>query len=149
MEVTEDEALSAAVDLLILCTFIALIAILILWGLTNYVALTITRPVHALRDAAALVASGDFDVYAPDTDPSEVGELARSFNTMTARLRRLYEDLAGQIEETRKSKALLQAIVDNSTALIAVSALDGRLMIANRVTLSGWSSIFSNRTPRP
>jgi class 3 adenylate cyclase len=42
----------------------------------------LTRPVRALVDATNRVARGDYSARVPSTSPDEIGQLARSFNTM-------------------------------------------------------------------
>ena len=46
----------------------------------------VTRPVMALAAGARAVAAGDWSGRVPVTSEDEIGELARSFNTMTAQL---------------------------------------------------------------
>jgi signal transduction histidine kinase len=52
---------------------------------------TLLRPIGELRKGMATVAQGDFDpdVHIPDQRPDELGDLARSFETMTEQLREL------------------------------------------------------------
>jgi PAS domain S-box-containing protein len=99
-----------------------------------------TRPVLAVAEAASAVAAGRFDVTAiADSGSDEVGELARAFNVMTARLRTLYDDLGAQVRATQDaladaetSRALLQDVVDNAGVLVCVVDADDRLLLANR-----------------
>jgi signal transduction histidine kinase len=46
----------------------------------------ITRPIHRLVDGTVRIAQGDFSQAIVDTSRDEVGDLARSFNEMTAQL---------------------------------------------------------------
>ena len=46
----------------------------------------ITRPLHRLVDGTVRISKGDFSQAIVDTSQDEVGELARSFNDMTAQL---------------------------------------------------------------
>jgi signal transduction histidine kinase len=67
---------------------LALAATLIIGALLTR---TLLRPIGELRRGMATVAEGDFepDVRVPDQRTDELGDLARSFETMTAQLREL------------------------------------------------------------
>ena len=67
----------------------------------------------------------------------EIGVLARTFNDMTGRLRLLYDDLKQEIseraeEEKRAGLEMLQAIMDNSPAVIYLKDVEGRYVLINR-----------------
>ena len=64
---------------------------LALWGLIRTLVL---RPVRALAETTRRVAAGDLGATAPVTATHEVGELARSFNAMTARIADTQRQLA-------------------------------------------------------
>jgi two-component system phosphate regulon sensor histidine kinase PhoR len=66
----------------------------------------ITRPLDALRRHASDVSAGHLDVSTPPVAPREFADLARSFNTMTARIRELVLD-------AERSRARLEAIFAN------------------------------------
>lgn len=56
---------------------------------TAVVAIRMTRSLGVLSAATAAVAAGSFSEPIPDGSRDEIGELARSFNTMAAQLRRM------------------------------------------------------------
>ncbi|HSJ13196.1 MAG TPA: HAMP domain-containing sensor histidine kinase [Longimicrobiales bacterium] len=89
-----------------------LIALLVALALAGALALTtvrvITRPLDRLRFAMARVAEGTFEAPAelPYDEPGEVGELSRSFLTMTMRLAeldRLKADFVGSASQDLKA----------------------------------------------
>jgi len=143
VEISQEDAFAPASALLQTIIFWGVGATLILMVGVRFIALSVARPVSAVSEAAAMVAGGDFMVWTPERGPDEVGDLARSFNAMTRKLRDLYSELEGQIQVTtttvsalEESRALLQSIMDNSTALISVTHPDGRLLVASQPLLS-------------
>jgi len=64
---------------------------LLIFGLVGagVLANRVTRPLRGLADGAEAVGRGEFGVQVPITAAGEVGELQRSFNTMSARLAEL------------------------------------------------------------
>ncbi len=66
----------------------------------------ITRPLDTLRRHASYVSAGQLDVTTPPVTPREIGDLARSFNAMTARIR-------DSILDAERSRSRLQAIFSN------------------------------------
>ncbi len=97
-----------------------------------------THPVLEVARAASAVAGGDFSVSAPEGREDEVGQLAQAFNVMTGRLRTLYAELEAQVSATTEalteadaSRELLQDLVNNTTTLVLVLDLAGRVRLAN------------------
>jgi PAS domain S-box-containing protein len=142
VEVSQEEAFSPARALLRRILMVGLGATLFLTIAVRWVASRMARPIAAVGTAAAGVAKGDFSVVAPVKGDDEVGELARSFNSMTSRLRELYSDLQEQIVVTtqtvsalEESRSLIRSILDNSNALIAVTAPDGEVQLMNQAFL--------------
>ena len=60
-----------------------IVAALLLWALSRRL---VSRPVEALAAGTRRVAAGDLTTTIPAVGRNELGELARAFNTMTARL---------------------------------------------------------------
>jgi signal transduction histidine kinase len=58
-----------------------------------FVSRTITRPLRQLTAAAARIAEGDFDQTITLKTNDELGDLAAAFNSMSARLRTMVQDL--------------------------------------------------------
>jgi len=139
VEMTQREAFAPARRLVTTILGIGLVSALVLAGGVFLIALQIARPVLAITKAASAVSQGNFETVAPVMTHDEVGVLATAFNEMTERLRRLYFDLNQQVDATtramvdlEKSRQLLQAIIDNSTTLIAVTDREERFLLLNR-----------------
>lgn len=83
----EEVAQSASTTVLV---FVAL-ALAVTLALGIWLTRGLLRPIQALREGMAQVAEGDFepDARGPTARPDEIGDLARSFDTMTERLAEL------------------------------------------------------------
>jgi len=139
VEMTQREAFAPARRMVTTILGIGLVSALVLASGVFLIALQIARPVLAITKAASAVSQGNFETVAPVMTGDEVGVLATVFNDMTERLRRLYFDLNQQVDRTtramvdlEKSRTLLQAIIDNSTTLIAVTDREERFLLLNR-----------------
>ena len=137
-EVPSDAALGPARTLLLGSLIRGIVAVALLALGVLLITRRFTKPVLAVAEAAARVAGGDFSVLAPQRGDDEVGQLAGAFNVMTARLRTLYQELEAQVVATRTAlddadanRALLQDVVNNTTTLMLVVSLDGRVRLAN------------------
>ncbi len=92
--------------------------------LSLLLARTITGPIRELTGRARLLAGGKFDLEIPVRSQDEVGELAASFNFLTARLRRTLEEMSA---EKRKAEAVLTHMGDG---VLAVDR-EGRVLVVN------------------
>ncbi len=81
---------------LVLASFLAILAAgtLAAAAVGRLLASRVTRPLEALRDAAARVAAGDLDARVDVSATGEVGDLVRGFNEMTGDLARSRARLA-------------------------------------------------------
>lgn len=66
------------------------IALVISTGVALFLARSIARPILQVTRASEHMARGDFDQFIPVTSPDEVGQLARSFNTMAQEVGRMH-----------------------------------------------------------
>lgn len=108
VEISQDEAFASAEELAwhtlsIGFALTCLLAIGVYW-----IARQIAHPILAINKTAMLVADGDLSHAAPVLTEDEVGILARSFNTMTAQLRQLYEKTEWQVKELQLAHAELR-----------------------------------------
>ena len=119
----------------------------------------IARPILAITQTAAQVASGDLSSQAPVLTENEIGSLARVFNQMIEQLRLLYADLETQVrqrtvaltqsneqlqseigdrlraEETlQQQQQFLRTVIDTDPSLIFVKDWEGRYLLANQAT---------------
>lgn len=85
----------------------------------------LTRNLRELADAARRIEAGDYSVRVPDQGRDEIAEVGRAFNTMANNVER-------QLKSLRENQSLLDAIVNNSAAVIAVKDIDGTILLANR-----------------
>ncbi|MDB9527517.1 SpoIIE family protein phosphatase [Oscillatoria sp. CS-180] len=59
----------------------------------------IAEPIKRLTEVTSRIQAGDLDAKAPETSKDEVGDLARSFNSMAAQLKESLETLEDRVEE--------------------------------------------------
>lgn len=92
----------------------ALVAVLTLGGawLTVAVARGVIGPIEALTQAASRLAAGDLDVTVPARRPDELGQLARAFNDMAARVREARTSDRDALAEARQAAERLALLED-------------------------------------
>jgi len=87
----------------------------------------LTRPINTLTQAAERVSVGDLSARAPATSTDEIGQLANTFNAMTAQLQQTLSDLEQRVD---RRTAQLQATADISRATAGIRNLDELLELA-------------------
>jgi PAS domain S-box-containing protein len=102
----------------------AAIAAMVGGGLMLLVATLLSRRVERLNLAAKAIEQGDFSSRIEPGYDDELGDLARSFNAMTAR----FQESFGRLEE---SKETLDAILENLGEGVLATNLEGMVMFAN------------------
>src|SRR5215203_1095659 len=102
----------------------AAIAAVVGGGLMLLVATLLSRRVERLTLAAKAIEQGDYSSRIEPGYDDELGDLARSFNAMTAR----FQDSFGRLEE---SKQTLDAILENLGEGVLATNLKGKVMFAN------------------
>lgn len=70
--------------------------------LTLGVAASVVQPIEALTDATRHIAAGELDVTVPEDRHDELGEMARAFNRMAARLRQVRVSDRDALDQARQ-----------------------------------------------
>jgi two-component system sensor histidine kinase YesM len=88
----------------------------------------LSMPILRLRSTMRVVEQGNFDVTADITRRDEIGDLARDFNIMIARIKELVRTNAEEQEEKRKSE--LMALQNQITPHFLYNTLDSIVWMA-------------------
>lgn len=83
-----------------------------------------TRPIRKLSRAAKLIAAGDFNVRVFLDNNDELRDFADSFNTMTEKIRGLFDEVSLQKQE-------LDSIIASMNDALLLLDRDGRIVLAN------------------
>ena len=100
-EQEESEALHSTSIILIIIVGVALAAVLVAIIAVTYLTRSIVSPLADLAATASLIAQGDLDRAAKVVREDEVGTVARSFNSMTERLRGVVRNLEKRTDQLR------------------------------------------------
>ena len=116
------EVLLAALrnDLLKIVGLVTLLALVIAFSLTR----SISGPVREFIDASARVSAGDFDVSVSALRSGEFRDFARSFNTMTGKLKTMFLEIRSRNEE-------IQSILASIREGLCVLDRDSRIVLSN------------------
>lgn len=105
----------------------------------------LTRRTAKLVHAAERLASGDIGARSELQGQDELGRLGRAFDAMAEKVAitqsRLLQDLAERErvqQALANSEARLQQILNNSTAVVSVKDIEGRILFVNRQ----WEKLF-------
>ncbi len=105
--------------------FITILSIFVAIWIGVKMATEITEPLERVKEGAAIIAQGRFDVSLEERGKDEIGTLVSAFNRMARELKRAKEE----IEEKRR---YMEAILDNvATGIISTDA-KGRMLLVNR-----------------
>lgn len=118
VELPQAEAFAPARQLAGSIVLVGVVCTLVLSAGVYVVARQIVYPVEALSITATQVAAGDLDQKVLVQTQDEVGMLAHSFNRMTMRLKKLYEDL-------QRSEEHFRSLIENSSDVITIVNRDG------------------------
>lgn len=103
---------------------ITLVALAITGVLVIILARTITLPVKAITEQATAMTAGDFDRRVEVKSEDEIGQLAISFNDLTAHLRTAIKE---KEEETEK----LESVLANMSDGVIATDLQGKIIVKN------------------
>lgn len=96
--------------------------------LSFQLARSILRPVKALTVSAVALGDGNWDKEVPVTSRDELGELARTFNTMAAKLRAYRDATAAKVVRTQRT---MEATLTSTPDPLFVIARDGTHEVRN------------------
>lgn len=120
-------AISPAVHAVALIGMVTIFTIGVASGLLVLAVRSIVRPLQTITMAAVAVRDGDYDRQVDIDSRDEIGQLADSFNSMTARLRKVMTELHSEVVERRSAEAQLLKVNKAYQALSAATALLDRL----------------------
>lgn len=100
-EISRVEAFAPARDIGLIIASIGLILTFLLSAGTVFFATRVSEPLVRMAGMAEKVAEGDFSIQVPVAERDETGALARSLNSMVARLNHVYDELATSAEHFR------------------------------------------------
>lgn len=103
-------------------------AILLSVFLSYRLARSLLGPIGVLKDSAAAFGEGRFDRDVPVATEDELGELARTFNTMAAKLR-AYRD--AMTEHVTRARRTMEATLTSTPDPLFVVGQDGRHEVRN------------------
>ncbi|MGB3241768.1 MAG: sensor histidine kinase [Candidatus Omnitrophota bacterium] len=116
----QKEVFSPAIRLRNTMIVVAIIAVLIAWILSIFVAQGITKPLRKLVNVTYLIAKGDFSQRADIKLDDEVGDLARSFNKMTDELNSAIASRDEEIIERRNIEEKLKEEMESKAQFISM-----------------------------
>lgn len=103
-------------------------AILLSVFLSYRLARSLLKPITALKDSALALGEGRLDRDVPVTTDDELGELARTFNTMADKLRAYRDAMNERITRTRRT---MEATLTSTPDPLFVIGLDGSHEVRN------------------
>lgn len=120
-------AISPAIHAVVLICLVTVFTLGVAAGLLVVAVRSIVRPLQSITMAATAVRDGDYDRRVDIESRDEIGQLADSFNSMTARLRKVMTELHSEVVERRSAEAQLLKVNKAYQALSAATALLDRL----------------------
>jgi NtrC-family two-component system sensor histidine kinase KinB len=103
-------------------------ALLLSLGVGWWLAASLLKPIKALTASAVAVGEGDLDRTVPAVSKDELGQLARSFNQMSSKLR-VYRDAT--LQKVLRTQRTMEATLTSAPDPLFVVANDGTLEVRN------------------
>ena len=100
------------------------LALIFAWGLGR----ALLQPIRQLTDSALALGEGNLDRDVPVTSHDELGELARTFNAMAAKLR-IYRD--AMAEKAQRAQRVMEATLTSAPDPLFVVSRDGTHEVRN------------------
>jgi putative methionine-R-sulfoxide reductase with GAF domain len=117
-QLTTAEALKQAYQTLY-TVLIGLAVIAVFTGLVGYLVLRrMTQPIVALAGAAEQIGAGDLSVQVDVTSRTEIGTLARTFNTMTQQLREVFGTLEARVRARTRDLQLAAQVSEQMSTIL-------------------------------
>ncbi len=110
---------------------LSILVFLVMIGLVAAVSQIALLPLKGLMDGVRHLTAGELTFRIPLQSQDELGKLAVSFNTMAHELSAYHEQLQERTHELEQNRQQLQAILDNSPAVIYLKDLQGRYLLIN------------------
>ena len=125
VEVPAAQALEPTIRMLAVMLVLLLSGVVLAGVMVHRARRTITQPLGALAGTARAIAGGDLTRKADERRNDEVGDLARAFNAMTARLHGLNEGLEERVAQRtaeaeaseRRSRAIMNTVFEGIMVL--------------------------------
>jgi two-component system nitrogen regulation sensor histidine kinase NtrY len=97
----------------------------------------LVTPIRRLIDAAKEVSQGNLSVAVqPRNSDGDVAQLGTTFNTMTSQLRSQREELLSASDQIDSRRRFIEAVLSGVTAGVIGIDSEGRIAIANRMSLN-------------
>jgi len=93
-----------------------------------FVAASLLKPIKALTASAIALGEGNLDIQVPEFSRDELGSLARSFNTMAARLRAYSEATLARVLRTQRT---MEATLTSTPDPLFVMSREGGFEVRN------------------
>ncbi|MCF6153811.1 MAG: HAMP domain-containing protein [Candidatus Brocadia sp.] len=130
-EIDKKEAFQPLKTLSIVALIFGIVGVASVTSVGIIFAVSTSRTIKDLTDAAERLAGGDLDYRVKVTRTDEIGALMNGFNAMADKLSLEIKEHKRAETELRKSKEQTQTILDNTTAIVYLKDTEGRYLLIN------------------